>query len=120
MLQYIILQTTPTVLVCLHLFIPRGMDPILFAVLCGMGSGVLGYMVGANLFLKLWALMYRKDHQKLQEVGVVMSSLPLPLILTSSNDMSINRRRTIFYNGCRSTGFQTSTNTMMITMAIRC
>ena len=46
--------------------------------------------------------------------------LPLPLILTSSNDMSISRRRTIFYNACRSTGFQTSTNTMMITMAIRC
>eukprot|EP00731_Ephydatia_muelleri_P030710 Em0022g224a len=44
-----------------------GMDPILFAVLCGMGSGVVGYMVGANLFLKLWALIYRKDQQKLKE-----------------------------------------------------
>lgn len=44
-----------------------GMDPILFSVLCGMGSGVVGYMVGANLFTKLWALIYRKDHQNLQK-----------------------------------------------------
>lgn len=48
------------------------MDPILFAVLCGMGSGVVGYMVGANLFLKLWTLISRKDQQKLKEVGVVL------------------------------------------------
>ncbi len=46
----------------------RGMDPIAFAVLCGLGSGVVGYMVGGALFNGTWRLLARTKAKQLQEV----------------------------------------------------
>ena len=40
----------------------------MFAALCGVGSGVLGYMVGGALFTSTWKLMARSKSKEFHQV----------------------------------------------------
>ena len=44
------------------------MDPIMFAALCGVGAGVLGYLAGGALFTATWKLIARNRFWELQQV----------------------------------------------------
>lgn len=60
------LHSTP----CMYLtFYFRGMDPIVFAALCGVGTGIVGFMLGGALFNATWKLLARKAAREMQEVG---------------------------------------------------
>jgi import inner membrane translocase subunit TIM23 len=43
------------------------MDPLAFAVICGIGSGVVGYMLGGATFNLMWKFLFRQTALKLQE-----------------------------------------------------
>lgn len=45
------------------------MDPIVFAALCGVGTGIVGFMLGGALFNVTWKLLARKAAREMQEVG---------------------------------------------------
>lgn len=44
-----------------------GMDPIVFAALCGVGSGLVGFVLGGALFSSTWRLLFRERARQLQE-----------------------------------------------------
>ena len=44
------------------------MDPIVFAALCGVGTGIVGFMMGGALFNATWKLLARKAAREMQEV----------------------------------------------------
>ena len=44
------------------------MDPVIFAALCGAGSGVLGFALGGVVFNATWRLMFSKTANLLQQV----------------------------------------------------
>lgn len=44
------------------------MDPIVFAALCGVGTGVVTYMVGGALFKVTWQLLASKKARQMQKV----------------------------------------------------
>ena len=46
------------------------MDPIFFAALCGVGTGVVGYMLGGVLFSQTWRILFRKKAKQMAEVSV--------------------------------------------------
>ena len=46
----------------------RGMDPIVFAALCGVGTGIVTYMVGGALFKATWQLLASKKARQMQKV----------------------------------------------------
>lgn len=47
----------------------RGIDPIMFAALCGVGSGVVGYLIGGATFTATWKLIAKSKFKELQQVG---------------------------------------------------
>ena len=46
------------------------MDPLVFAALCGLGSGVVGFIGGAAAFNALWKIIFRQQHRKMTEVHI--------------------------------------------------
>ena len=46
----------------------RGMDPIVFSALCGIGSGIIGYMVGGALFTATWKILFKQQAKDLDKV----------------------------------------------------
>ena len=44
------------------------MDPIVFAALCGVGTGIVAYMVGGALFKVTWQLLASKKARQIQKV----------------------------------------------------
>ena len=44
-----------------------GLDPIVFCGICGISSSFLGYVLGANIFKVVWALLNKTDAFRLQE-----------------------------------------------------
>lgn len=46
----------------------RGMDPIVFAALCGVGTGIVAYMIGGSLFKVTWQLLASKKARQIQKV----------------------------------------------------
>ena len=52
-----------------HVFICRGLDPIVFAALCGVASGVTGYILGGALFHATWKFLFKKKAVALEEVS---------------------------------------------------
>lgn len=51
----------------------RGLDPIVFAALCGVASGMTGFIIGGVLFNTTWKLLFRKKAAALQEVSKVFT-----------------------------------------------
>ena len=45
------------------------MDPLAFAVLCGISSGVAGFLFGGAIFNAIWKLLFRRRVQQMQEVN---------------------------------------------------
>ncbi len=46
----------------------RGLDPIVFAGLCGAASAVVGYMLGGTIFTSVWRTLSRKKSAQLNQV----------------------------------------------------
>lgn len=46
-----------------------GMDPLAFAVLCGVTSGVVGFLLGGATFKVVWKFLFRRRAQQMQEVN---------------------------------------------------
>lgn len=46
----------------------RGMDPIMLAAVCGVASGIAGYMVGGAIFTATWKLIAKNQAKELEEV----------------------------------------------------
>jgi len=44
------------------------MDPLVFAALCGLGSGVVGFIGGAAAFNALWKVIFRQQHRNMMQV----------------------------------------------------
>lgn len=44
-----------------------GMDPIVFASLCGLGAGSVGFFAGASLFNAMWRVLFRSKYRVLKE-----------------------------------------------------
>lgn len=44
------------------------MDPIVFAALCGVGTGIVAYMIGGALFKVTWQLLASKKARQIQKV----------------------------------------------------
>ena len=55
--------------VCYIISCFRGMDPLAFAVLCGISSGVAGFLLGGATFNATWKIMFKQRYHKLQEVS---------------------------------------------------
>lgn len=54
-------------LIC-HLFLSRGMDPIMLTAACGLVAGIGGYMLGGAFFTATWKLIARNKYNELQRV----------------------------------------------------
>ena len=52
----------------MHLFIIRGMDPLAFAVLCGISSGAAGFLFGGYIFNLTWMVLFNKRAKEFLEV----------------------------------------------------
>ena len=55
-----------------YTFVPThnsGMDPIVFAALCGVGTGIAGFALGGTFFNVFWKVMFPSTSQQLEEVG---------------------------------------------------
>lgn len=63
------------------------MDPIAFAVLCGIGSGIVGYLVGGALFNATWKLLARSKAKQMQEVSA-RDSCSLPSSFSDVSSLS--------------------------------
>ena len=63
----VIIIWTPTDSLC-FLSLLRGMDPIVFAALCGVGTGIAAYMIGGALFKVTWQLLASKKARQMQKV----------------------------------------------------
>lgn len=44
------------------------MDPIVFAGICGAGSGILGFALGGAFFTAVWKLIMRETARQVDEV----------------------------------------------------
>ena len=44
------------------------MDPLAFAVLCGIGSGTVGFILGGSLFNMTWKIIFKKRSRELLKV----------------------------------------------------
>ena len=51
-----------------------GMDPVVFAALCGVGSGIVGFALGGVLFTNTWRIMFRRKAKELQKVNAILLS----------------------------------------------
>ena len=56
------------VLLCVHIIMCRGLDPIMFSALCGVASGIAGFVAGGAMFTATWKLIARKQYQELEKV----------------------------------------------------
>lgn len=68
----------PYLVIYMYCLLYRGMDPLAFAVLCGIGSGVVGYMLGGATFNTTWKLLFKQKAQKLQEVSILCNCVARP------------------------------------------
>lgn len=50
----------------LHVF--SGVDPLVFAVLCGISSGVVGFILGGATFNVIWKFIFRHKAQEMHKV----------------------------------------------------
>ena len=46
-----------------------GMDPVVFSALCGVASGMAGYIVGGALFHVTWKSLFKAKAMALKEVS---------------------------------------------------
>ena len=44
------------------------MDPLAFAVLCGIGSGTVGFLFGGSVFNVIWNIVFKNRSKELQQV----------------------------------------------------
>jgi hypothetical protein len=44
-----------------------GMDPLAFAVLCGIGSGTVGFLFGGSVFNVIWNIVFKNRSKELQQ-----------------------------------------------------
>ena len=53
-----------------HLPLCRGLDPIVFAGLCGAASAVVGYMLGGTIFNATWRILSREKARQFDQVSL--------------------------------------------------
>lgn len=64
-----LLNGSVKLLPCLHLLnIFRGVDPLVFAVLCGISSGVVGFLLGGATFNMIWKSVFRQRASEMKKV----------------------------------------------------
>ena len=56
-------------MIIIDFFFSSGLDPIVFAALCGVASGMTGYLIGGTLFHATWKFIFKKKAAELQEVS---------------------------------------------------
>lgn len=61
------------------------MDPIAFAAICGVMSGIVGFTVGGAFFNSVWRLILRNKARTLDEVNHTIN-----LIFNSFASLEIN------------------------------
>lgn len=49
-------------------YVFSGVDPLVFAVLCGISSGVGGFLLGGATFNVIWKSIFRRRAQEMQKV----------------------------------------------------
>ena len=46
----------------------RGMDPLAFTVVCGIASGLAGFVLGGATFNFVWTVLFRRKAHQIREV----------------------------------------------------
>lgn len=54
----------------LSVWICSGLDPIVFAGLCGVGSGVVSYLLGGAIFTATWKILSKEKAKQLNQVCI--------------------------------------------------
>jgi hypothetical protein len=56
------------------------MDPLAFAVLCGIGSGTVGFLFGGSVFNVIWNIVFKNRSKELQQVWHAYAAIMLELL----------------------------------------